>query len=163
MRPAKANAETAPEIQNGRPRGCTPVVKNYRWTSSPSFLRRSLKDDGRFQPPTHCVRLPHILHLPPFPCALLSILNQAESCLVPPLIPSPCLPLPPPNLPLSSHHLCFALALLSCRPSTQEANRNKQPSSFSKTRTCEKFIQRRTNFQEAKESQKLPSPRTPRE
>jgi len=44
--------------------------------------------------------------LPPFPCALLSILNQAESCLVPPLIP---FLLPPPNLPpqFTSPLACF--------------------------------------------------------
>lgn len=94
-----------------------------------------------------------------------SPLHQVKSC--PSLNPLPsAFLLPPPNLLLpqfTSPLLRFAL--LSCRPSTKEANECKQAFSFNKTRTCEETVdlyKPRRNPEEGliklKESQKPPSP-----
>jgi hypothetical protein len=143
----------------------------------------SLKDDGRFEPPTHCLRLPSFssqtiayssssssssqpIAVPVRPSFTnhISPLHQVKS------YPSPSLFLPSPASLPPPVHITFALlcfALLSCRPSTQEANKHKQASSISKTRTSREKpliptsqgeIRLRIKLREAKKHRNSPPP-----
>ena len=131
MRPAKANAETAPEWP---PQRMHARCQKFSVDLTPSS--GSLKDDGRFEPPTHCVRLPHLLsifHRRPSQTfflffhlfLVLSSQFSIKSSLVPPLIPSPCLPSPTSQPPpqFTSPLLRFGFAFV---PSFNARSQQKQ-------------------------------------